>query len=64
MNFAKKVKVERCHAVVKRNARKEIHQDELTVSLPPVSRFLVMCGLGFRTTLDDDYSWRTTSCDR
>ena len=63
MNFAEKVKVERCHAVIERNPRKEIHQDELTVSLPPVSGFFVV-GFCFHTTLDDNYSWRTTTRDR
>lgn len=52
MNLAEKVEIQRCHSVVIRNARKEIHENQLTVPLATIPGFLVRRSFLFRAALD------------
>lgn len=52
VDFTEHVKVERGHAIIISDAGKEVHQDELTVTLATIAGFLV-CRFAFRSTLDN-----------
>jgi hypothetical protein len=63
VDFAEEIKIQRCHPVVIRNARKEIHEDQLAIPLATIARFLVRCSFLFGTTLDNNDSWCPATCD-
>lgn len=54
VDFAEKIKIQRCHPVIIRNTRKEVHENQLTVPLATIPRFLVRCGFLFCAALDND----------
>lgn len=61
LDLAEKVKVQRGHTIVICDAGKEIHKDELAISLSSVARLLVMARFGLCPTLDNDDRWCTTA---
>lgn len=66
MDLAEEVKVERCHSVIIRDARKEIHEDELAVAFATVAWFFVGRGLFFSAAFYDHNSGGATAghgCD-
>jgi len=63
MNFAEKIEIKGRHSVIVGHTRKEIHENELTITLSSVTGFLVRDCLGFGSTFHNNHSWRTTSCN-
>lgn len=57
------VEIEGSHPVVVCDTGEKVHQDELTVSLSSVPRFLLRRSLSFCTTLHDDYRGRPATRD-
>jgi hypothetical protein len=53
MNFAEEIKIQRCHPVIIRNAREKFHENQLTVSLATIPRFLVFSSFLLRAALDN-----------
>lgn len=58
MNLAEEVKVKRSHVIVEDDTRKEIHQDNLTVSLSTIPWLGRLC-LVWGSALDDNNDWNT-----
>ena len=56
VDFAEEVKIQGCHPVVIRHARKEVHENQLAIPLATIARFLVCCSFMFGTTLDNNDS--------
>ena len=63
VNFAEEIKIQRRHPVVIRNARKEIHENQLAIPLATIARFLVRCSFLFGATLDNDDSRCSATSD-
>ena len=62
MDFAEQVEIEGAHPVVVGDARKEIHEDQLTVAFASVTRLLLCRSFLLGTTLhNDDGRCPTTS---
>ena len=61
MDFTEHVKVEWSHAIIISDPREEVHQNELTVALATIARFLI-CGLCFRSALDNYYRRCAATC--
>jgi hypothetical protein len=54
VDFTEEIKIQRCHPVVIRNTRKEIHENQLTVSLATIPGLFVRCSFFLRAALDNN----------
>lgn len=63
MEFAEKIKIQRCHPVIIRNTRKEIHKNQLTVSLATIPGLFFRCSFLIRAALDNNDSRRPATGD-
>jgi hypothetical protein len=54
VDFAEKVEIEGAHSIVVGHPREEVHQDELTVPLSAISRFLLSRSFSLSSALDDN----------
>lgn len=54
MDLTKEVEIQRCHAVVIRDAGKEVHKDKLAVAFASIARFLVGSSFRLCPALDND----------
>src|SRR5437879_12106877 len=63
VDFAEEIKIQRCHPVVVRNARKKVHENQLTVPLATIPGFLVRCSFLLRAAFDKDYGRCTATGD-
>ena len=63
MDLAEEIKIEGAHPIVVGDAGEEVHEDQLTVALAPIPRFLVRSCLLFRSTLHDDDGGRSSARD-
>lgn len=63
VDFAEEIKIQRCHPIIIRNTRKEIHKNQLTVSLATISGLFIRCGFFLRAALDNNDSWRPATGD-
>ena len=63
MDLPEEIKVERRHSIIVGDPGEAVHQDELTVSLASVARFLVIERLLFGATFDNDDGRGATTSD-
>jgi hypothetical protein len=63
MDFAEEIKIHRGHPVIIRNTRKEIHKNQLTVSLATIPGLFIRCSFLLRAALDNNDSRRPATGD-
>jgi len=63
VDFAEEIKIQRCHPVIICNPRKEIHKNQLTVSLATIPGLFIRCSFLLRAALDNNDSRRPATGD-